>query len=171
MTDDDQPAATPDDRTSSADADVEVGTDADADAIVDWAAIAQGAVIGLGVLVAASLVDALLSHNIDNYDQSGWRYPLFVVVLVGYFIAGFVAGRRAPSGALTNGAIAGVLAFALWVPVRILIWVARDENKALFTGATPVFKPGQIFGHLVIASALGMLGGTLGSRLVVRRVE
>jgi putative membrane protein (TIGR04086 family) len=162
MSDDDQPVATPEDGAAA---------DPDADAIVDWAAIAQGAVVGLGVLVAASLVSAVLSHNLDNYDQSGWRYPLFVVVLVGYFVGGFVAGRRAPSGALTNGALAGVLAFALWVPVRILIWLARDENKALFTGSTPVFKPGQIFGHLVIASALGMLGGIIGSRLVVRRVE
>jgi hypothetical protein len=85
--------------------------------------------------------------------------------------AGFVAGRRAPAGALTNGALAGTLTFVVWVPVRILIWVARDEHEALFTGTDPVFKPGQIFGHLVIASALGMLGGILAARLVVKRAD
>jgi hypothetical protein len=117
------------------------------------------------------VIAAVLDHVIDDYDDSGWVYPLFVAILVGYFLAGFVAGRRAPGGALTNGALAGTFAFVVWVPVRILIWVARDENKALFTGHAPVFKPGQIFGHLVIASALGMLGGIIGSRVVVRRVE
>lgn len=145
--------------------------DADPDTIVDWRAIVPGAVVGLGVLVAASVIDALLRHNLDNYSDSGWRYPLFIMVLVGYFVAGFVAGRRAPSGALTNGALAALLSFLLWIPVRILIWLARDENKALFSGSAPVFKLGQLFGHLVIASALGMLGGALGSRLVIKRVQ
>lgn len=137
--------------------------------IVDGRALLAGALTGLLVLVAASVTDAILDRNLDDYDDTGWRYLLFVVVLVGYLSAGFVAGRRAPQGALTNGALAGTLTFALWVPVRILIWIARDEHEALFTGTDPVFKPGQIFGHLVIASALGMLGGILGARLVIKR--
>jgi putative membrane protein (TIGR04086 family) len=148
------------------------GTGAAADEpVVERRAIAQGAVVGLGILVAASVIDAILDHNLDAYDDSGWRYPLFLAVLGGYFVAGFLAGRRAPAGALTNGALAGTLTFALWVPVRILIWVARDEHDALFTGHSPVFKPGQILGHLVIASALGMLGGIIGARLVITRVK
>ena len=139
--------------------------------LVDWAALIPGALTGLLVLVLASVTDAILDRNLDDYDDSGWRYLLFVIVLVGYLSAGLVAGKRAPHGALTNGALAGTLTFVLWVPVRILIWVARDEHEALFTGTDPVFKPGQIFGHLVIASALGMLGGILGARLVVKRTE
>ena len=43
------------------------------------------------------------------------------------------------------------------------------EHEALFTGSDPVFKPGQIFGHLVIASALGMLGGVIASRIAAKR--
>src|SRR5262245_26137299 len=147
------------------------GGTGDADRIVDPVAVFVGALVGLAVLVGASVVDALLDRNLADYDASGWRYALFVVILVGYVSAGFLAGRRAPAGALTNGALAGTLAFVLWVPVRILIWVARDEDKALFTGAAPVFKVGQVIGHLVIASALGMLGGVLGSRLVVKRAR
>lgn len=137
--------------------------------IVDPRALVPGALMGLVVLVAASVLDAILDRNLDDYDDSGWRYALFVVILVGYFAAGYVAGRRAPEAALTNGALAGTLTFVLWVPVRILIWVARDEHEALFTGSDPVFKPGQIFGHLVIASALGMLGGVIASRIAAKR--
>ena len=113
-------------------------------------------------------IDAILDRNLDDYDDSGWRYALFVAILAGYS-AGVVAGSVRHGADLTNGALAGTLTFVLWVPVRILIWVARDEHEALFTGTDPVFKPGQIFGHLVIASALGMVGGTLGARVVVKR--
>ncbi|MET0628041.1 MAG: TIGR04086 family membrane protein [Acidimicrobiia bacterium] len=142
-----------------------------ADGVIDRQAVLSSAVAGLAILVAASVIDAILDRNLDNYDDSGWRFVLFVMVLVGYFAAGYLAGRRAPGGALTNGALAGTFTFVLWVPVRMIIWVVRDEHEQLFTGVDPVFKPGQILGHLVIASALGMLGGILGARLVLKRAR
>jgi hypothetical protein len=147
------------------------GADGRDEPLVAWQAVLTGALVGLAVLVTASIVGALLDRNLTNYDESGWRSALFVVVLVGYLSAGFLAGRRAPTAALSNGALAGTFAFVAWVPIRVVIWIARDEHKGLFTGPSPVFRPGQVFGHLVIASALGMLGGFLGARLVVRRVE
>jgi hypothetical protein len=52
--------------------------------------------------------------------------------------------------------------------VRVGIWLVRDENKGLFTGHSPALPPGQLFGHLVIAAALGMLGGFVGSRAAAR---
>jgi len=136
--------------------------------VVDGRAVVVGALVGLGLLVVVSVVQAVLDNNIDNFDDTGWIYPLFVGVLVSYAVGGFVAGRAAPDGALSNGTLAGIGAFVLWIPVRILIWVARDEDKGLFTGHSPVLRPGQVFGHLVIAAALGMLGGWLGARAVAR---
>ena len=139
--------------------------------LVDWRGVAVGALVGLALLVAVSVIDAILDNNIDNFGDTGWIYPLFVAVLVSYAAGGYVAGRAAPDGALTNGALAGVGAFVLWIPVRILIWVVRDEDKGLFTGHSPVLRPGQIFGHLVIAAALGMVGGWLGARILARAHE
>jgi hypothetical protein len=136
--------------------------------LVQWHAIMIGALVGLGILVAMSVISALLDHYLDDFDNSGWIYPLFVGVLVGYAVGGFVAGRAAPDGPLTNGTLAGLGAFVLWVPVRIVIWAVRDEDKGLFAGHSAVLRPGQIFGHLVIASALGMLGGWLGARAIAR---
>ena len=52
--------------------------------------------------------------------------------------------------------------------MRIVIWLVRDENRGLFTGHSPALRPGQIFGHLVIAAALGMFGGWLGARSASR---
>ncbi|MDQ1429534.1 MAG: hypothetical protein QOF40_136 [Actinomycetota bacterium] len=132
--------------------------------LVDWRAVFRGALLGLCVLIAASVLEAILDHNIDRFQDSGWIYPLFVAILFGYALGGWQAGRTVPDGALTNGTLAGVGAFVLWVPVRIGIWLVRDEHKGLFTGHSPALRPGQLFGHLLIAAALGMLGGFIGSR-------
>ena len=140
----------------------------DDSAVVDWRAVGRGALLGLAVLVAASVVEAILDRNIDSFRDSGWIYPLFVVILIGYALGGWQAGRRVPDAALTNGMLAGLGAFVLWVPVRILIWVVRDEDRGLFAGHSPALRPGQILGHLVIAAALGMLGGYLGGRAAAR---
>jgi hypothetical protein len=136
--------------------------------LVHWRAVLVGALVGLATLIAFSVISALLDHYLDDFDNSGWIYPLFVGVLVGYAVAGFVAGRASADGALTNGTLAGLGAFVLWIPVRILIWLVRDEDKGLFSGHSAVLRPGQIFGHLVIAAALGMFGGWLGARAVAR---
>jgi hypothetical protein len=79
-----------------------------------------------------------------------------------------VAGRAVPESPLTNGTLAGVFAFLLWIPVRIVIWLVRDEHKGLFTGHSPAIRPGQLLGHVVIAAGLGMLGGWLGGRAARR---
>ncbi len=136
--------------------------------LVDWRAVSRGALLGLCVLVAASVVEAILDRNLDGFKDSGWIYPLFVAILFGYALGGWQAGRAAPQGALTNGTLAGVGAFLLWVPVRIGIWLVRDEHKALFTGHSPALRPGQLFGQVVIAAGLGMLGGFVGSRAAAR---
>jgi hypothetical protein len=132
--------------------------------LVHWPAVLRGALLGLCVLVGASVIEAILDHNIDSFNDSGWIYPLFVAILFGYALGGWQAGRMVPDAFLTNGALAGLGAFVLWIPVRIAIWLVRDENRGLFSGHRPALPLGQLFGHLLIAAALGMLGGFIGSR-------
>ena len=128
----------------------------------------RGSLIGLCVLGGVSVIVAILDRNLDSFNDSGWIYPLFVMILVGYALGGWLAGRLVPDAFLTNGALAGVGAFVLWIPVRIVIWLVRDEHRGLLTGHSPALRPGQLFGHLVIAAALGMFGGFLGSRPAAR---
>ncbi len=136
--------------------------------VIHWGAVFRGATAGLFFLVLASVVQAILDHYIDNFDDSGWIYPLFIVILFGYTLAGFGVGRLVPQVALSNGLLAGVGAFVLWIPVRIVIWLVRDEHRGLVSGHSPALRPGQIFGHLLIAAALGMFGGFLGARSINR---
>ncbi len=84
----------------------------------------------------ASIVEAILDRNIDRSTTAAWIYPLFVVVLFGYMLGGFGAGRLAPEAALSNGLLAGIGAFVLWIPVRIVIW-ARARRDRASSPATP----------------------------------
>jgi hypothetical protein len=148
--------------------DAPTSTVPDREALIHWRPVLLGALVGLGLLLALSVTSAILDHYLSDFDNSGWIYPLFVGVIVSYGVAGFLAGRGAPDGPLTNGTLAGLGSFVMWIPIRILIWVVRDEDKGLFSGHSAVLRPGQIFGHVVIASALGMLGGWIGARAVTR---
>jgi hypothetical protein len=136
--------------------------------LVDWRAVVRGGFIALVVLVVISAVEAVLDHNIKDFQDTGWIYPLFVGVLLGYGAGGWIAGRAAPDGALSNGALAGVAGFVAWIPLRIVIWLIRDDHTGLFTGHDPALRPGQLFGHLVIAAGVGMLGGWAAGRMARR---
>ena len=134
-------------------------------ASIDWRACLTGAAFGLLVIVPVTFLRAILDHSIDNFADTGWDYPLFVLVLVGYATAGWVAARRGPRDVpLTHGAVAAALVLVVWLPIRVLIWVARDEDRGLFSGHKPALRPGQLFGHLVVACALGMACAWFASR-------
>jgi len=148
----------------------QVAEPASARAGPDWGAIARGALAGLGVVVAVALISAILDHQITDFEDSGWQYPLFVLVLLAYVLAGWIgqwsAAQRGTEGTpLTIGALSGLGVLVCWLPLRVLIWVVRDESRGLFTGDDPALRPGQVFGHIVIAVGFGMLGAYLASRL------
>jgi hypothetical protein len=102
---------------------------------------------------------------VHDFDDSGWIYPLFVLILVAYGIAGWIAGRARPDAPLTHGALAGLGAFVLWIPIRVAIWAVREDGKALFSGDDAALNPGQVFGQLVISAAIGMLAAVVAAHL------
>jgi hypothetical protein len=130
----------------------------------DARAVGRGALAGLLLIVPLTALRAILDREIDNFDSSGW-VPLFALALfAAYIVAGVVAGRRAPDAPLSNGLLAGTGAFLLWLPLRVLIWVARGESQGLFSGSDPVFTAGQLFGQLLFAAIFGLIGGIVGAR-------
>jgi hypothetical protein len=133
-------------------------------AAVRWPAVIRGALLGLALIIPITIVGAILDRSIDNFDNSGWRVVLALLIAFTFVPAGAYAARLAPAAPLTNGALAGLGTFVAWLPVRVLIWLTRDDRPGLVSGRDPVFRPGQLFGFLVISTALGMLGGYLASR-------
>lgn len=131
---------------------------------IDRSAVVRGIVAGALVIVLVAAIGAVLDRSIDDFDDSGWPFLLFLAILFAYATAGYGAGRLAVRAPLSNGALAGIGAFAVWIPARILIWVIRDDSGGLLSGDEPVLSIGGIFANLVFATALGMLGGMLAAR-------
>jgi len=131
---------------------------------IDARAVGRGALAGVLLIIPLTALRAVLDREIDDFDGSAW-VPLFALALLAaYVIAGVVAGRRTPDAPLSNGLLAGVGAFAFWVPLRIVIWIARDEAQGLLTGTDPVFTVGQLFGQVLFAAVFGLIGGIIGAR-------
>ncbi len=136
--------------------------------IVDPVAVLTGALVGLAILVPVSVLRVILDREISDLDHSVWIVVLSIALLVGYVAAGAVGGRRAPNAPLSNGALAALGAVVLWVPIRVVIWLIREDKRGLFNGSKPALSPGQLFGAAVVAVALGAFGGFLSTRLARR---
>jgi hypothetical protein len=132
--------------------------------VIDRHAVARGAAVGLLLFVPIAAIRAVIDDNISDFDHSAWS-PLFAVLLLAvYLIAGYVGGREAEDAPYSNGMVAAIGAFVLWIPIRIVIWALRDTGRGLLTGTEPVFTVPAVFTQLVLAAALGALGGWLAGR-------
>ena len=134
--------------------------------LVDGTAVLRGAIAGLVVIVPVTVVRALVSHGVHDFDHSAWAVPFFFAILVAYAVGGWVAGRSVPNAPLSNGALAGLGSVVLWLPLRIAIWAIRNDHRGLFTGTHPTMTVAQVFGALVLAAAFGILGSLLAARKV-----
>jgi hypothetical protein len=138
---------------------------------IDSRATVRGAVVGTALIVVITITGAIIDRSVDDFDDTGWPVTIFLAILAAYAVAGWWAGRVTTGGPLTTGALAGLGAFAVWVPVRILIWAVRDDSRGLFSGDDAVFSVGGVFANLVFAATLGMVGGLVGARRAAREVE
>jgi len=132
---------------------------------ISWRVVLRGSLVGLAIIVPVTVLRVVLDRELADFDDSGWIYPLFVLLLVGYFAAGWVAGRAEPTAPLTHGALAGIGVLVLWIPIRIAIWAVREDGRALFTGDRAALRPGQVFGQIVIAATLSMAGALVAARV------
>lgn len=136
---------------------------------LDWRVVLRGALVGLAIVVPVTVLRVVLDREIADFDNSGWIYPLFVLILVGYWTAGWVTGRARPDAPLAHGALAGVGVLALWIPIRIVIWAVREDGRGLVSGERAALRPGQVFGALVIAATFAMFGAAIAAWLTKRR--
>lgn len=132
---------------------------------IEWPAVVRGALVGLIVIAPLTALRAVLDHNIEDFDSSGW-VPLFALGLfVAYAVGGWVAGRHAPDAPLGNGMLAGVGALVAWLVVRVVIWAVRESDKTLLGTDGAVLTPGNLLGAVVFAAVFGLAGALIGARM------
>ncbi len=114
---------------------------------LDRRSVLAGAAYALVISGGAGLIQTAV-------DDAGARGLLFVVVLFGFFVGGFVAARGHLTSAARHGATAAVLAF--------LVFQGVAAARRLLDG-DGVSALGVIF-NAFTAAVCGMLGGLLATR-------
>ena len=131
--------------------------------------MARGAGIGLVVLIGVATLRAVLDRNIEDFADSGWTLPLFVVLLAGYFLAGWVAQRHAADRASAmprtpTAPSPGSARSSAGSRSARASGSSATSTVGSYGAPTGALRPGQLFGAFVIAAGIGMLGGALAAR-------
>lgn len=119
--------------------------------------VARGAAHGLLVGVPAALINVFLADQ-DPQPKAALNATL-MGLLVGFWVAGFVAGREAPSSPARHGALAGLVVFALVEVIGIL--GRLDRGRPISPGAIAVLG--------LVAVALAVNGAGVGARRAARK--
>ena len=128
-------------------------------------AVAGGALAGFVAFVLVATVRSVLGHAFPSFDDSAWLAVLALALLGAAVLAGWVTCRRAPRDLpWWAGGAAAVSAIVAWVPVRIVVWVARGEHRGLVGGGDPVLRVGPLVANLLLAAAAGVVGAWLAGR-------
>lgn len=117
-------------------------------------AVAVGAAVALAIGVPAALLAQVLEQAGTVDAGSSWLLVLFVAILVGMGIGGFVAGRRRLDAPLANGAVAAVAAYLLVQTIGAIRLLASGDDVTW--AAIPFFA--------LLAAAAGVTGGLVADR-------
>lgn len=124
------------------------------DVQVDRRAAGAGALVGF-VVAAVSILLWQLCDAVFDLGDSSLVFLFYVVVLLGWIAAGYVAGRRSPDAPYSHGVLASVLSFVPIAVVGLVVAAARGDD-------IPAIE--MVF-NLLVAGSAGILGGLVaGSR-------
>lgn len=119
--------------------------------VVDAAAVGRGAVVAIAVCLPLALVSRQV---VGEEEASPLSAVLFLAVLVGLSLGGFVAARSASSAPFTNGGLAALAAFVVIQGTALVV--------RLLDGDAPS-APALVF-NAILAFGSGVAGGAVASR-------
>ena len=125
---------------------------------LDIRAIGRGALLGLAVIAPASLADLALS-SVKDLDEGWLVFGLFAAILAAFFLAGYRAAATADGSPYTHGALAGLAAFALWLPLRIATRALVGEQLLGRAGDETLKIVEALATSALFAMSFGILGG------------
>lgn len=101
---------------------------------------------------------AFLSSVVFQDGAAGWVWLFLVLILIGFTVAGYVAGRLRPDTPMLHGALGGLLAFVVAQVFGLVVTLSQGESVVWI--AIPLTA--------LLAVCLGVAGSLL-SDLVHRR--
>ena len=113
----------------------------------------RGAATGLLLAMPAAFASSVLSAQTPK-PRAAINIS-FLIVMIGFGLAGWLAGREAPSQVAKHGALAALVAF---IPVEVVAVLGRLDRGA------PVG-----IGAIVIIGLFAACMGTIGSRIGARK--
>jgi putative membrane protein (TIGR04086 family) len=129
------------------------GEDPVEDGRISGLVVARGAATGLIIAMPAAFVNGLLADQTPK--PKGSIAFTFMLVIVGFFVAGWLAGREAHTARAKHGALAALVAF---LPVELVSVLGRLDR------GTPVSV-----GQIIIVGLLAACAGTVGAQLAARQ--
>ncbi len=120
---------------------------------LDLEAVLKGMAISIVVCLPLALLSQAIADSTDD-DPSRWAFLLYLGVLLGFALGGFVTGRAAREYPYTNGAVAALAAFVVIQGVGIVVRLV---------GGDPIHVVAAVFNGLV-AYGCGLTGALAGAR-------
>jgi hypothetical protein len=121
---------------------------------LDLEAVLKGMAISIVVCLPLALASQAIADS--DGDPSRWAFALYLGVLLGFALGGFVTGRTARDLPYTNGAVAALTAYVVIQGVGIVVRLV---------GGHPVHVAAAVFNGL-IAYGCGLTGALAGARNV-----
>ena len=119
---------------------------------MDRLSVARGSAFGLLIGVPVALANVALASQ--DPKPKGLLNLTFLLLMGAFLLAGFMAGREAPTLRSQHGALAALGTYVAIQVVGVLGRLDRSEPLAI----------GQMIVLAFLSAFLGSLGGTLGAR-------
>ena len=124
---------------------------------LDRTSILTGAAVGLVIAVVTLLVWEAITAAFD-VDSAVLDFASFAVVVAGWVMAGWVAGRRELTAPYTHAVLAALVAFLPVALFGIIFSIARGND---------VRVPEMVF-NAIVAACGGLIGGVVAERSIAR---
>lgn len=119
--------------------------------VVEGPAIGRGTAVAIAICLPLALVSEQAADEGEGSPLSGL---LLLLVLAGFAVGGFVAGRSAAAAPFTNGGLAAVLAYVAIQGTALVVGVGDGDTPSI---------PALVFNGL-LAYGCGLAGGALAAR-------
>ena len=121
-------------------------------------AIVKGMALAIVICLPLALLSQAIADSTDD-DPSRWAFVLFVGVLAGFVLGGFVTARSATDYPYTNGAVAALAGYLVIQGVAIVVRLVGGDDVRIVA---------VVFNGLV-AYGCGLTGALAGARNTTTR--